>query len=813
MLGNYLKVGTRNILKHKTFSLINIFGLAAAMSVCMLIIMIIADQRGYDQFHENKDRIYRIQTTGKNGNELHTASSALPLAELLRKDYSGIEASAALMRQIGGDLNYNNKIASGAGYFADGNLFRVMDFRLETGDAGTALNNPFSMVISKALADQLFPREDPIGKTVKFDDTGMIPGIPITGNRETPYGQFMITGVLRPNPGKTSLPFELLASLSTLDLLAKDSSLAYTPNNWNNIWRNYTFVLMEKGRSKADLQNILDEVSNQQYPKGKNNQYAFQAMALTDIMPAEQINNPTCVSMPKIILVILSVLCLVVMLSACLNYTNLSIARLLARTKEVGIRKVSGATRRQIFVQFITEAVLVSVLSLLFSFVLLIGFQHLFTGLWLNKVLGITFRYTPRILLTFLGFSVVVGFIAGLLPSIYISLFNPVNMLRGAASFRIMKRLTIRKVLLVVQLCVSLIFIISTSLIYLQGNRVMNFDYGFNKENVVDIKLIKTENYSRFVQAISANKNIRAVAACTFPPATGTNNQERIHKADNTQDSLQANYIDIDAGCLDVWGLQLVAGKNLPPIPDDSVDHYVLINEKMAADLHYPSPRQAVGRHLILADRKDAVIIGVVRNFQFLDVTRGMEPLMLRNRKSEFGYITVRLQGKDPMRTIAFLQDTWKKVNPASRFEYEFFDQELFITHVVMSDIAGILGVLALLAVIISCLGLLGMAMYTAETRRKEISLRKILGSSVPQVILLLSRSFMVLQAIAVIIAIPIAYMLNNIWLRFFVSRVSITPWILLTNVLILTAICFLIVFSQAWRVSTASPANSLRTE
>ena len=813
MLGNYLKVGLRNILRHKSFSLINIFGLAAAMSVCMLIIMIIADQRGYDQFHVNKDRIYRIQTTGKNGNEMHTASSALPLADLLRKDYSGIEESAALMRQIGGDLNYNDRIASGAGYFADGNLFRVMDFRLEEGDAGTALKNPFSLVISKALADQLFPRENPIGKTVKFDNTGMMPGIPVTGNKETPYGRFMITGVLKPNPGKTSLPFELLASLSTLDLLARDSILAYTPNNWNNIWNNYTFVLMEKGRSKADLQHILDKVSAKEYPKGANNQYAFQAMPLTDIMPAELISNPTCMSMPKIILIILSVLCLVVMLSACLNYTNLSIARLLARTKEVGIRKVSGATRRQIFVQFITEAVLVSLLSLLFSFVLLIGFQHLFTGLWLNKVLGITFQYTPQILLTFLGFSTLVGFIAGLLPSIYISLFNPVNMLKGAASFRIMKRLTIRKVLLVVQLCVSLIFIISTSLIYLQGNRVMNFNYGFNKENVVDIKLIKTENYSRFVQAISTNRNIRAVAACTFPPATGTNNQERIHKADNTQDSLQANYIDIDAGCLDVWGLQLVAGKNLPPIPDDSVDHYVLINEKMAADLHYPSPRQAVGRHLILENKKDAEIIGVVRNFQFLDVSRAMEPLMLRNRKSEFGYIIVRLQGKNPMGTVAFLQDTWKKVNPASKFEYEFFDQELLITHVVMSDIAGILGVLALLAVVISCLGLLGMATYTAETRRKEISLRKILGSSVPQVILLLSRSFIVLQAIAVIIAIPIAYMLNNIWLRFFVSRVSITPLILLTNVLILTAICFLIVFSQVWRVSTASPASSLRTE
>ncbi len=813
MLANYLKVGTRNILKHKTFSLINIFGLAAAMSVCMLIIMIIADQKSYDKFHVNKDRIYRVQTIGKNGNEMRMASSALPLAELLRKDYSGVEASAALVRNIGGDLLYKDKIASGAGYFADGNLFRVMDFMLEQGDARTALNRPFSLVISKELAEQLFPRESPIGKTVKFNDTGIMPGLPITGNKEKVYGQFMITGVLKPNPGKTSLPFALLASLSTLDPLTKDSILSYPANDWSNVWRNYTFVLLEKGKSKADLQRILDKVSAQHYPKGKNNQYAFQAAALMDIMPAELISNPTCMSMPRIVLIILSVLCLVVMLSACLNYTNLSIARLLSRTKEVGVRKVSGATRRQIFVQFITEAVLVSLFSLLFSLLLLLLFQHLFTGLWLNTVLGISFHFTLRIFLIFLGFSIAVGIVAGVLPSFYISLFNPVNILRGAGALRGMKRLTIRKVLLVVQLCVSLIFIVSTSLIYLQGKRVMNFDYGLNKENVVDIKLVKTENYDRFAQAISTNRGVSAVAACAFPPATGINMQDRIHKADDPLDSLQANYIDVNAGSLNVWGLQLVAGRNLPAIADDSVDHYILINEKMAGDLRYGSARQAVGRHLIMADKKDVEIVGVVRNFQFLDMSRGIEPLMLRNRKTEFGYVTVRLQGKDPMGTVAFLQDTWKKVNPTSKFEYEFFDQELLITHVVMSDIAGILGVLALLAVVISCLGLLGMATYTAETRRKEISLRKVLGSSVPQVILLLSRSFLVMQAIAVVISVPIAYFLNNIWLRFFVSRVTITPWILLANVLVLTAICFLIVFSQAWRVSTANPAKSLRSE
>jgi putative ABC transport system permease protein len=813
MIANYIKVGIRNILKHKTFSFINIFGLASAMSVCLLIILIIGDQKSYDRFHKNKDRIYRVQTVGKNGNEMRMATSALPLAAVLRKDYPGIDAAASLVRNIGGDLIYKDKIASGGGYFADGNLFRVMDFKLEQGDAATALEKPFSLVISADLAAQLFFNKDPVGRTVTFNHTGINPGGEETGNRETLFGQFVITGVLKPNPGKTSLPFKLLGSLSTIEALTKDSILNYPPNDWNNVWTNYTYVLMEKGRSKADLQQILDKISDKQYPKGRGNQFAFRAEALTNIMPSDPIGNPTNLSLPRFILVILTVLCLIVMLSACLNYTNLSMARQLTRAKEVGIRKVSGATRRQIFTQFITEAVVISLVSLLFSLALLWVFQRLFNGLWLNRYLNITFDYTPGIFLIFIGFSIGVGFIAGLLPSIYISLFNPVHILKGFSNSRLFKRLTLRKTLLVIQFCVSLVFLISTSLIYLQGKHVLDFNYGFNKDNVVNIKLFKPGNLGRFAQAISTNKDILAVSACTFPPATGSDMGEMIHTAGKVRDSLQTNFIDIDAGCLKVWGLQLAAGANLPVIPNEKGDRYILINEKMTRDLKYGAPKQAVGQHLILGDGSDAEIVGVVRDFQFLDVSRNIEPLMLRNRKDEFGYITVRVQGNEPARTLSFLQDTWKKVNPASRFEYEFFDQQLLVTHSMISDSAGVVSVLSFLAVLISCLGLLGMATYTAETRRKEVSVRRVLGSSVAGVMLLLSKGFMALLAIAIVISVPVAYIINNLWLQFFASRISITPWVILINILILSVLCLLIVISQAWKVSTGNPVKSLRME
>jgi putative ABC transport system permease protein len=813
MFLNYLKVGLRNILKYKGFSFINIFGLAAAMSVCMLIIVIIADQKGYDRWQANSDRIYRVHTVGTRGDAMHTATSALPLAANLRKGFPGIEATAVLVRNIGGDLFYKDKIAVGGGYFTDGNLFRTMDYALERGDARTALEKPFTMVISAELAAQLFPREEAIGKTIRFTDAGVMPGGFESGNRETAFGNFMITGVLRPNPGKTSLPFQLLASLSTMNALGADSLLSYRPNDWGNVWNMYTYVRMEKGRSKADLQRSLDKVSGQQYPKGPENPFAFQAVGLTEIVPGDLISNPSSASLPRMILLVLGVLCLIVMLSACLNYTNLSIARLLNRAREVGVRKVSGATRRQIFTQFISEAMLMSLFSLLLAFGLLLVFQHLFSALSFNKYFNITFEYSPRLFLVFLGFSLLVGFVAGVLPSLYISFFNPIDVLKGLKSFRGLRGLTVRKVLLVVQFCVSLIFIISTSLIYLQGKHVLNFDYGFNKANVVNIKLFKTENYDRYVQAISANRKILAVAACTFPPATGSNYGEKVYTAGAKRDSLQANYLDVDAACLRVWDLQLVAGRNLPAIPADKEDRYILVNERMVADLHFGSPGQAVGQHLVLGNKSEAEIIGVVKDFQFLDVSRKMEPLMLRNRKAEFGYLTVRVQGQDLAGTVAFLQDTWKKVNPASKFEYGFLDEQMLMTHTLLSDVAGILGVLAFLAVVISSLGLLGMATYTAETRRKEVSLRKVLGSSVSQLMVLLSRGFLVLVGIAVVIAVPVAYFVNGLWLNFFASRVAISVGLLLVDIGVLIALCMGIVFSQAWRVATASPAKSLRAE
>jgi putative ABC transport system permease protein len=812
MIYNYLKIAWRNLFKNKMFSFINIFGLAVSMSVCLLIILIITEQKNYDQWHDKKNRIYRIHTVGKNGNASEMASSAMPLSEKLQTNYAEIEKAATLVRNIGGDIIYKNKIASGGGYFADEKIFEIFDFKFAKGNIKTALNDPYSLVIDEDLAKQLFENEYPIGKIVKFNDKKISPTGHENGNKEKEYGTFTITGVLKKNIGKTHLPFKLLASIKTISALTKSKILNYEADDWSNVWENYTYVLLNARKQKSDLQKILNNVSEDIYDKKEvSNRFSFIAIPLTDISTCNIVGNPTSITIPRSILFILGVLCLIVMLSSCLNYTNLSVARALTRAKEVGVRKVVGAKRKQIFSQFMAEAVLFSFLALFVAIGLLQILKIGFANLWFNQFLNITFEPQQNVYLIFTAFALVVGIAAGFLPSIYISKLNPVQIIKNINGVKLFRHLTFRRALLVLQFTISLVFIISTALVLTQTKHLLNFDYGFNKENVVNVPVYNTKNYERFVSEIQTNKSILAVSACNNLPASGNSSGTSAFTQDRKINAA-VYFLDIDGKCLNVWNLKLLAGKNLPEIPSDSSEQCVLINEKMVNDFKFGSNIAAIGQKLLL-DGNDVEIVGVVKNFQFLDVTQKMEALVLRNRKAEFGYATIKLSGINTPEALAFLEKSWKKVNPNTKFEYKFFDEQTMMIHNLLNNAANILSVLSFLAVFISCLGLLGIVIYSAETRTKEIGIRKVLGSSVFEIVTLLSKGFTTLILLAIVIGTPLAYFINTIWLNYFSSRVSISLEIIFLCVFILTAICLLVVLSQSWLAARLNPVKSLKTE
>jgi putative ABC transport system permease protein len=813
MLKNYIKIAWRNLIRNKSFSLINIIGLAVSMSICLLIIMIVMDQYSYDSYHSKKDRIYRVHTTEYQTNQGETASSALPLAEKLKSEYPMIENAAAINSEIGGDIIYEEKFASGGGYFADENLFKILDFNFKEGDPNTALKAPFSMVITSELADILFNNESALGKTVAFHDKDIRATDIEEGNIETDFGYFTITGVLNPNPGKTHLPFKLLASLSTMKSLPKGSLMSADEQDWNNVWTNYTYVLLEEGHNKSDLQPILDNVSEEIYGSKFQGKHSFQAVVLGEINPMGIIGNTTHIGIPKLVLWILGVLCIIVMLSACLNYTNMSVARALTRIREVGIRKVSGASKTQIFAQFITEAVVISLCSLVLAFVFLQLLQKGVAGMTFDKYLKISFEQNLPAILIFIGFSIVVGFLAGLLPASYVSKLNPINLFNKLSGVRMFRNLRIRNILLVVQFSISLIFIISVVLIQSQSKHMLNFEYGFEKENIVTVKLFNHENYSRFAQSVGSNPSVRAVGATSLLPAGGWNFGTEVVNPEFPLDSMSTNFFDINSAAVDVFELEILAGTNLPA---EGNSNLVLINQQSVNEFKLGSLEEAIGKQLTInndGEFQNLQVAGVVKDFHFLPSIREMESLVLRNREDQLGFALVKISNENQSETLAALESSWKEVNPNSKFSYKFLDEELLFIHQVLGDVSSVIGLISFLAIFVSCLGLLGMATYTAQTRIKEIGIRKTLGSSIPQIIYLLSKTFLALLGIAILMAVPAAYFINNLWLNFFASRVSIGAIPIGIGVGAILLISVGIIFSQAYRAATINPIESLRNE
>ena len=813
MLKNYIIIAWRNLIRNKSFSLINILGLAVGMSVCLLIIMIGMDQYSYDTYHSKKDRVYRVHTTRYQQNNGETASSALPLAEKLKSEYPIIEAAAAINSEIGGDVVYEDKFATGGGYFADGNLFQILDFDFKEGDPYTALNKPYSLVVTADMAEILFGGEPALGKSVAFHDTNIRATDVEEGNSETDFGYFTITGVLNPNPGKTHLPFKFLASLSTMKSLPEGAVMNQEDNNWDNVWTNYTYVLLKDGQGKADLQANLDKISEEIYGPKYDNKHSFKAMALNDLSPADFISNTTHVSIPKVVLWILGVLCLIVMFSACLNYTNMAVARSLTRLKEVGVRKVSGANKTQIFVQFITEAVVISLCSLFFAFLMLQILEQGVDGLTFNQYLKISFSQSLFGILIFLAFSILVGVVAGVLPATYVAKLNPVNLFNKLSGVRLFKSMGIRNILLVIQFSISLIFIVSVVLIQSQARHMLNFDYGFDKDNIVRITLFNPDNYQRFAQAVASNPAVSGVGATSLIPGGGMNFGLEAINPDFPLDTLQSNFFDISSSTVDVLDLNIVAGKNLPV---EGSENLILINELSVKNFNLGSNEQAIGKQLVLNDEgkfKNVQIAGVVRDFQFLSPDRPMESLVLRNRSDAMSFALVKVSGQNPTQTLASLEAAWKEVNPDSKFSYKYLDQELLFVHQVLGEVTAVIGLISFLAIFVSCLGLLGMAMYTAQTRVKEIGIRKTLGSSVPEIIYLLSKGFIKLLGVAIIVSVPAAYFINNLWLNFFASRVTIGVVSIGIGVGSILLISLGIILSQSYRAAVVNPIESLKSE
>lgn len=806
MFANYLKTAFRSLWRHRFFSFINIFGLAVAMALSMVIIMLVADQMNYDQYNTKRDRIFRINSipTGSKGEERsETATTTLPLRQELLENYTGVEKAVRIVRGFGNlwiDIGQNINVPV-AGYFVDPEILDVFEYELEYGDSRTALVEPYSVVLTKKAAKKLFKQENPLGETFKVGDEG-------------PY---KVTGVLKDNQNKSHIVFDALASISSMKSLETQAKREKNLDNWYNYSSGWVYVLVEKTKTTADIQSHLTSIEKKHFSQLPNPdtqsriKYSFQS--LMSITPGAFINNPIGPFLPWIFVYFFIGLAGVVLLTSCFNFTNLSIARSLTRAREIGVRKVTGAMRWQLFVQFLSESVIVALLALVGAMILLIVLKPLMLELSFAQMLKWDLEANYIVFASFTVFAVLVGILAGIFPAVVLSGFQPIKVLKGLSSMRLLSGMRLRKTLLVLQFTFSLVFILSVIVVFDQLQLFLRADHGFTMEKKIVVGLSSTSPEALKIELLKFN-NIENVTAVSHVLAAGESYGENYKRTLGEKDWTDLYYYATDEDYLKNLEVPLVAGRYFLEKDGASNKNFIVLNEKAVEAFHFQSPQEALGEEIILqTDSSRKQIIGVVKNYNHQMLMEKMEPLSLIYNPEEYNLLQVKYTGtyEEAGKNI---ETAWAKINPTLKVDYKDFNAEVHkLYDILFGDLVSILSVISFLAITISCLGLLGMATYATETRIKEISIRKVLGSSNASLIYLLSKGFVSMLLIAIVLAVPAAYFINNLWLEQLAYHVSVDVITIVLGIVILIIFGIVTIGSQAWRATFVNPVENLKSE
>lgn len=798
MLHNYLKVTLRTLARHKGFSAINILGLAVSMAVCLVILLFIKDQKSYDRFHAHADRTYRVYSDFKapsNSNKALYATSPASLAGVLRTEFPGVEEAVRLVR-LSDEAIANDKLLRVRGVYAEPSFFRVFDFALVSGDGAQALAEPYSVVVSPETAAKFFGDVDPVGQTLTLQDTL----------------DFTVTGVLREPTGKTHLRPDVLVSFATLQ--SREQSPDFLENWEWNIYFSYTYVRLRDGAAPGALAAQLPSVIDRHYEgTDEARLHALRLQPLTAINLGQQMGNQIGRVTPAETVYFLGALALIIMLIACFNYVSLSVARALKRSREVGIRKVVGAHRGQLVRQFLAEAVLLAFLALGAACVALVWLVPAFNSQQTAEA-AIALRLSDwSLYLLFGGFAVLVGIGAGLYPALYLSSFMPVQVLKGRLLGRGRSGFTVHKVLVVMQFTASLVFIISTALLYKQFTHIAHTEYGFDQEHVLNVAL-EDVSYDAFRNELLKHPEVVGVSTMTPLPGSSTR-WDSWMRTEGMTDRVKGYNVIIDEHTLDNLGLTLLAGRNFSPqFPSDQA-RAVILNEKAIQQLALGTPAAAINQTVILDDSTRVQVIGVVKDYRYYSALAGIDPVILQYAPPFFQHANVRVRAGAGEGTVAVLEEVWQKLGSLRSLDYERFETQLAASNDVQDLRRQLdqLGLAALFAVFIACLGLLGMAAYSAEVRVKEVGIRKALGASVPGIVLELSGDFLKLIGVAVVLAMPLAWWLNTLWLQEIGNRVSVGPDAFVAGIAVLLVLALLTVGSQMLRAARLNPIDTLRHE
>ncbi|HMI64487.1 MAG TPA: ABC transporter permease, partial [Cyclobacteriaceae bacterium] len=797
MIGSYIKTSGRSIVRNKLFSFINIIGMAVSMSVGLLMIAFISDLLDYDNFHEKKDRIYRVITADQRRDQplMNLASTSVKGGKEIRESVAGLEELTLLRNGFGGDAAFGETILPVGGLWADPSFFKVFTFPLVQGDPVTALKEPYSLVLTEKSAAKLFGTTNALGKSVTLDTS-----------------HYVVTGIMKDIPKLSHIRFEALGSFSTLELKKPNDDGGFL--NWESIYSNYVYVLLPENGTLESVQIALDKVSATENAAIQNRKITLSLQPLKDIALGRHLTNQIGTAMLPLVVWILGGLAFMVILSACFNYTNLSIARSLRRSREVGIRKVIGAVKSHILGQFISESVIIALLALAFSFLLFLFLRIQFVSLHRFVDDLVSLELSPKLISYFIAFALVVGVGAGFIPALFFSRINAIRVLKDASSLQLFRRVTLRKALIVLQYSFSLMFITATLIGYNQYKGFLTFDLGFTTENILNLRLNGT-NGDLVVKELSELPEVKEISRSLIVTSLGSaiGSNMKYKRADDSA-SVWENHVD--EHYLPLHQHVFLAGRNFNPKPEQAEETEAIVNEQLLQrfDIGERDPQKALAE-VITIDKKKLTIVGVLKDFHYETVEEGIKPMVFRNTTDKTsGYINVKVFSTDWSSTRAAIEKAWRKVDKIHPLDATFYDEQLEQAYSQFSVMIKVIGFLAFLAVSIASMGLFGMVVFTTETRLKEISIRKVLGASEWILILLLSRGFLLLLTLASLVAIPATYLFfNNVVLNNFAYHVPIGITELLAGVTVVMVVAIVMIGSQTLKVARSNPAEVLKNE
>ncbi|MEL6561622.1 MAG: ABC transporter permease [Bacteroidota bacterium] len=806
MLRNYFLVAWRNILKNKTFTGINIFGLAFSMSVCMVIILLIQYHYRFDNFHDKGDRTYRIIAfqNGKSGFLVEGyATTPKPFGEYVKERYSQVETFTNLNQHREAEIRSPHKILNADMMFADQNFFDVFSFDLKEGDEATALNEPFSMILSAEKAALLFPEGDAVGKFVEF------------GN----FGEFKVTGVVDEPPSQTHVWFEGLVSFNSIPVLVEKELYSKGYDDWEHLWSNYNYLVLNNEQSVGEIEAAINTIADEQMKLDEDHPgYRFELQKITEIVPGKGfiLGNEMHPSVPGIALLFFTLLAAIVIITASINYTNLSIARSLTRAKEVGIRKVNGAVKSQIIMQFLIESLIIAAISLVVAIPIYEFLIQSFNEIWIFNILEIELKDNLSVYLIFFVFMLVIGLMTGVGPSMFLAKVKVINTLKGSLQSATKKkrffRFSGKKMLMSLQFALSILLLVSLFLLKSQGDFMVESDYGFDEEQVYYVEL-QGHQPKEIEQYFSAIPGVENISYTSHHPGVGRSSGDGFKRNEADDEAITIYNFAVDQRYVDVMGLELVAGSDFPQdFVNSGKEKFILINELAVSSLGFESPAAAIGQTVYNDEVNGVTILGVLKNYHWEPMLNPIKPLALRIIPDRYDYAYLKLSGNNA-ETTKRIKSTWEAYDQGRTYKGGYLSAEMDLFYQFFHDISSILSLVGFLAITITGLGFLGMVSFDLQSRIKEIGIRKVLGATFSNLVFSMAKGFIKVLAITSIIAFPLAIFLNNLWISTMAQYEEISWQNVLPALLIVVGIVAVTVLSQVWRNATNNPVQALRSE